>query len=564
VIERAESGLLGAEKVVFRDETIRHDEGVLVTNDDRVRVEADESVVFDGWVRLNEPQGVAKEGIAYTAYGPRWRLENEVCVRVNGSYAYTYNPNSGRDSRAPEGGWLGRWTVGEVIVDLLEHALGIPESGSAIPLHHSGSEDVYDVYMTSDLISGYDAETILSFTTRVTEFDVQGMRFGDALTLLLQQEGQVGWYIDPDTKELRFVWLGAGATVSLSAGEIGHHADELGKGYEVEDNPLRMSLEEVYTKIIIQGRNKTVEIRPEGMPGGRPQTPLGNARLEKGWDPSLETSWRWEDWRAGHYNGDNRYEWVWRRYVAAPVEQRVWRLGMMQDDNGIPYGTGTWLCGVVFHGAEQGPKTRVFAERVIYYEYGVVLFLRPYLPPSGEGLWAWYRCEQPFVVTLGPAGSAYTNYGLISEMVIYDEGFEHKTSRLPTRGSYYSIFGGRDDTGHMLQVAQRLLSVYGSERIYGAVVLDGISPGRFAPGTRVNFAHLQKWSNVGLDVMQTICEPQTETTRLLVGNDIVRFFFAGVRRDANQLRMVYEQSVWRSKIRWLGNQMPVNVKIAGG
>jgi hypothetical protein len=414
---------------------------------------------------------------------------------------------------------------------------------------------VTDEYMTADLIASYDAQTLLSFTTRATKFDLEGMRFGDALTLLLEQEGQIGWHIDPATKELRFVRLGTGSSVSVSAGELGHHVDEPGKGYELEDNPLRMSLEEVYTKIVVQGRNKTVEVRPDQLPGARPQGALGDAHLERGWDGSLEATWSEEDFRAGRYTGDNRYEWVFRRYVARPVEQRVWRPGQMQNDNGVPYGTGAWLCGEVFHGAEDGPKTKVSADHVVYYEYGVVLFLRPYTPPDGEGLWAWYRCEQPFVVTLGPAGSAYTNYGLVSELVVCDEGFEHKTSRLPGAAGYYSGFEGRDDTARMLEMAQRLLSIYGSERVSGEVILDGIAPGRFAPGTRVNFAHLKKWSNIGLDVMRTTFEPTTQTTRLLLGNDLVRFLFGTVSRETKRMKADYAARASRNRLQRLANKV---------
>ena len=555
VIEKVERGILGPERAVFRDETIRHDEGVLVTNDDRVQVIADGAVIFDGWVRLNEPQGVAKEGVAYTAYGARWRLENEVCVRVNGSYAYTYNPG-GRDSRSPHGGWLGCWTVGEALMDLLEHAMGIPEAGSAIPLHHTGPEDVTDPYLPPEVFGAYDLATIRSFTTRLAEFNIQGMRFGAAITLLVEQEGQIGWFIDPWSKTLVFVRLGAGPITTLSAGEVGRHVDDPGDVYEVEDNPLRMSLEEVHTKIVVQGRSKTVEIRPDGLPGERPQGALGDAQLEKGWDPELEGVWREEEWSAGNYTGDNRYEWVHRRYVARPVEQRVWRAGRMQADDGRFYGAGTWPSGEVHLGQAPGEKTLVGAAHVVYFEYGVVLFVEPYVLARDQELWAWYRCEQPFVVTLGPAGSAYTNYGLVSELVVYEEGFEHKTSRLPSAGGYYSSFDARDDTGRMIELAQRLLSIYGSERMYGEVIVDSIEPSRFQPGMRVDFLHLQKWSNVGLNVMRATFEPATQTTRLLVGNDVVRYFFGGVRREAERLKAGYEAKAVRQRVQWLANNLP--------
>ena len=563
VVEKVETGILGTERVVFREEGIRHDEGALVTNDDRVQVRADGATIFDGWVRLNEPQGVAKEGVTYTAYGARWRLENEVYVRVNGSYGYTYNPG-GRDSRAPGGGWLGCWTVGEALIDLLEHAMGVPEAGSAIPLHHTGPEDVTDPYLPAELFESYDLEAIRTFTTRLGEFNIQGMRFGDAITLLLMQEGQIGWFIDPWWKQMEFVRVGAsGRMLAVTAGELGRYVDDPLRGYQVEDNPLRMSLEEVYTRIVVQGRNKTVEIRPGGLPGGRPAGALGDALLEKGWDPDLEGVWREADWRAGHYTGDNRYEWVYRRYAARSVEQRTWREGRMQDDDGRFYGSGTWPSGEVYVGQETTAKTLVGAAHVTYFEYGAVLFVEPYILPRGMDLWAWYRCEQPFVVTLGPAGSAYTNYGLVSEMVVYEEGFEHKTSRLPSPAGYSSSLDARDDTGRMAELAQRLLSIYGSERVYAEVVLDNAPVRAFSPGSRVNFTCLAKWSNVGLDVMRTILEPATQTTRLLLGNDLVRYFFGGVRREPGKLRAAYEAEVSRQRIRWLENHVP-GVEVLGG
>ena len=99
------------------------------------------------------PGGVACEGITFTAQDARWRLENEP-VRINGRGSYVWNQRGstcttgkgGYDSPGRDGD---KWTCGEIVADILEHALGVPAGGSGIPGHHGSVCCVPDPYLST-------------------------------------------------------------------------------------------------------------------------------------------------------------------------------------------------------------------------------------------------------------------------------------------------------------------------------------------------------------------------------------------------------------------------------
>ncbi|MHC4592654.1 MAG: hypothetical protein ACYS8L_08175, partial [Planctomycetota bacterium] len=156
----------------------RHDAAPALGLNDLVRVRepATGRTLFRGNVVEAAPGGIGREGVRWRVCGKRWRLENEP-VRINGRGMYLWNRRGhtcregegGEDSPGQDGG---KWTAGEIIVDVLEHALGVPPGGSGIPGHHGVSGCCTETYLTDDDITGYDAADLLALDSVVGEFSV--------------------------------------------------------------------------------------------------------------------------------------------------------------------------------------------------------------------------------------------------------------------------------------------------------------------------------------------------------------------------------------------------------
>ncbi|MEW6359652.1 MAG: hypothetical protein AB1696_25165 [Planctomycetota bacterium] len=528
-------------------EDVRHDASPsYLTNNNLVEVYLDGTKRFHGWLRVNDPQGIGREGVVYTAYDIKWRLLNEVYAKINGSARYLYNEEGARDPEAPDYGFDNYWTVGQVIIDILEHALGLPEGGSDIPVHHdSNGADVTNTYLDSSWIAGYDAEMILTLTESLDEFELNCTRFGEALDILLQWQGDCFWYIDPSTRALAIRKLSASTAVDINAGEVNHFVDESGKSYDLVDDALSLDLSESYTKIILQGRDQTVEVRPAGLNLIHSNWPSGaadDALMEKAWNASLEGSWNQADYDAGNYVGTD-YEWVWRLYRARSQQNRTWRYGLM-----VEYGSPLGYTGRMFY--HDGSNlyrctTGTTGTYAIYASSGQICFLNP-LPVAyrGYSFYFWGRVERPFQVAVGPSGSAYTNYGLVSELAMYNEGWETESSAWPTYGDYDLGLTVRDDTAKMTSLANKLVACYGKERMSVEVVVDSVDFDRYNLTKKLNFANLTgaKWSGVNLQVFHIIVGPERDTMRLSAANRI-----DGVTINGTHIHRLWELNVRRAQ-----------------
>ncbi|MCK4376045.1 MAG: hypothetical protein KAX19_11975, partial [Candidatus Brocadiae bacterium] len=264
-----------------------------------VRIEdADGNVRFRGNVTAVNPGGVSEEGVLYLASGKRFRLENEP-VQINGRGAYVWNRRGhvceegwgGEDSPGRDGG---KWAAGEIILDILEHALGVPGGGSDIAGHHGDDCCVTDTYLTASDIAGYTAAHILALDSIVGEFSVDNTPVAQAIGLLIALNGgYYGWYIDPETGNLVVVDLDALATADLEAGELGHWQDEAGTDYVLLGNALEWSLDGVCSSIIIQGTDRTVEVMPSDIEDS------GNPALGGGGEMELVAA-PWKGWPAAY------------------------------------------------------------------------------------------------------------------------------------------------------------------------------------------------------------------------------------------------------------------------
>jgi len=430
------------------------------------------NVLFRGDIVELSPGGVAREGARFTAKGRRFRLENEP-VRVNGRGHYIWNrrghqcnSESGEDSPGKDGG---KWTAGEIAVDILEHALGIPAGGSAISGHHSAASCVTDTYLTADDIAGYDASDWLALDTVVGEFSVNNTPVAQALDMLVGLNGGFyGWYVDPDDI-LRLVNLDACPVQNLEAGEFGHWQDEAGTDYVLQDNRLDWSLDGVYTTVIVQGADRTTEERPANIEGS------GNPCLGDCGELELLTA-------------------PWKGYACAyrPVAQPKRRFSFREIDGAggytPPVGYLTWDHKPrIYIGTDAGAKsvyrpTPPLRHPIWNRTTGLIMFWEVPSLGAGEKLWAWYFACVPFTVQAGPDGDAYWHYGYERTLVIYDSAFKHPTS-WPTPGT-------SDDETAMQILARRLLDQRKDVRRQGTFVCDGADPHQYGLDTRYNILNL--------------------------------------------------------------------------
>ncbi|NOZ22615.1 MAG: hypothetical protein GXP25_16180 [Planctomycetes bacterium] len=506
-------------------EDVRHDESpAYLTNNNLVEITIDGVKRFHGWLRANEPQGIAREGVAYTAYDIKWRLLNEVYARINGSVQHIYNEEGAHDPEAPGYGFDNYWTVGEVLIDILEHALGVPGGGSDIPEHHDGNgTDVTSTYLTSAWIASYEGSTLLSLTQPLDEFELNATRFGEALDRLLEWQSDCFWYIDPATRALVVRKLSASTAVSVNAGEVNHFVDESGKSYDLVDDAIQLDLSESYTKIVLQGRDQTTEVRPAGLDTLSSKWPSGaldDALLEPAWDPDAETGWNQADADAGLYIGTPK-EWVYRLFRARSQTNRKWRWGFFNE-----YGAPLAYTGRTFYhdGANlHRCTTGTTGSYAIYCNSGQICFLK-YLPAAyrSYSLYFWGRVERPWTVEAGPSGSAYTNYGLQSVLALYNEGWETESSSWPHYANYDYGLTVRDDTSKLTNLANKLIGYYGKERMAVEVVVGGIDFSRYNLTKKLNFANLtgSKWGGVNLQIFHIVVDPEQDTMRLSAANRI--------------------------------------------
>jgi hypothetical protein len=458
----------------------RHDAPPAVDLWDTVRIEDPLGTVrFRGNVTAVRPGGVADEGVVYTASDKRFRLENEP-VRINGRGMYVWNPRGyvcsegwgGEDSPGRDGG---KWTCGEVIADILEHALGLPGGTSDISGHHGDACCIINTYLTADDIAGYTAADILSLDSAVGEFSVDDTPVAQAIGLLLALNGGFyGWYLDPATGDLEVVDLDALPITDLQAGRLGHWQDEAGTDYVLLGNELEWSLDGVASTVAIQGQDRTVEVRPRNIQDKT--TGLGSGNPPQNGGGELEfVAAPWRGW-------DSAY-----RALCQPYRPLT---GKEIDSGGLstpPYGMGgcTHLPRV-YRGTDLGVKTYYRPTSGInpiwLITTGMIGFEEvPALGP-GEKLWGWYWARVPFTVTSGPDGDAYHWYGYQRTRTVYDPSFRHASS--------WPQPGTPDDAAAMAVLANRLLRIFRDVRRQGTLSCDRVDFDAFALTGRYNLANL--------------------------------------------------------------------------
>ncbi|HOX38746.1 MAG TPA: hypothetical protein PL033_12220 [Candidatus Brocadiia bacterium] len=457
----------------------------LLENNDLVQIwhasESSENLIFHGWIYRVIPGSVATEGVSYLALDRRARLA-DAKVRVNGGYSYAWNRRGfhcdhGAGAAGP-GGLNSLWTTGEILIDILEHALGVPEDGSAIPSHHADASYVTEPFLSASDYT-YIASDVLAMDAQVTEFSVNGESLAEAITRLVDATGgDYGWRVAPDGR-IRVVNHRLCPTVSVRAGEEGHYVDEAGKDYNLEDNRLSFNLDGVFTRVTIQGDDGTDMVMPANvLEGENEETGNSEVLLVSSDEPGWHSVWR----------------------LPHDQERMSWR----PVSSDVPEGWGTFPNGPrLYRGTREGGKIALAPTDWFYNPQNFMIYVWPgadWELGEDETLWGWYYYNTPFKVTAGPSGSAYSDYGFDAEYVIYDPEWKSPT------GWPQSSQSASDA---MAQLAAELVAQYGDARICGTVTIDAASRSDLDLERRISFANLDgnKWSDLDVGIMQTDWEP---------------------------------------------------------
>ena len=500
----------------------RHDEPPAAELWDDVRVARDGVTLFRGNITEVSPGGVAGEGIVYRAQCRRFRLASEP-VRINGRSHYVWNRRGtacnegqgGEDSPGQDGG---KWTAGEIIVDILEHALGVPGGGSDIAGHHGAAGCATATYLTSADVSGYSAATILTLDSMVGEFSVDDTPVADAIgTLLGLNGGFWGWYIDPTTGALVVQDLDALATTDIEAGELGQWQDAGGTDYKLLGNTLSFSLDGVFSTIRIQGTDKTSEEQPANIEGDANAGAGNLGKLEL-----VDAPWR--GFNAAY------------RALAQPTRRFTGKDIDAESDYTPPDGYYSYGHKPrIYEGTDAGSKTVYAPSSGVHSTWmlpsGMIGFYEVPSLGEGESLWGWYWAEVPFVVEAGPEGTAYDFYGYERVRTVYDPAFRHTTG--------WPQPGTADDETAMGVLAARLLRLYRDVRRQGRLVCDGADPATFGlaarysvrnladdgtttttpgPSTTTAAADPMHWSRLEINAVEVTWDFERDLTEITVAN----------------------------------------------
>ena len=491
-------------KVTFAQDRSRHDVDAIFTNDQRVQVSNDAFVTrwFDGWLRINAPRGVQKEGIDYTAYGPEMRLQELIAKNNDGAH-YLYNRENNEDPQAPSGR---TWTLGEILIDRLEHMCGIPAAGSAIPAHHDTADEVTHTYVDPWVVATWDATAILAFDLEMPGWEMAGEMDFEFLTRLVDFYGKLGWYIDPTDKEFIVADLEAGSAVTLTCGQVGEWVDKTGASYHVVDNNIEFSLVRVFNTVRVEGKGMLAEVRPSDIGGG------GGTKLRSGGEMK-------EDW-TDDPGWENR-RWIVLEHDDLPIA--------MAGAETVAGGTGG-RNPAIYVGTDDGAKAVVASaipgslSWTLNLYSGEVTFSTPPGIVGAEKLWLHHDAVVPFYVEV-QGGTSWDNYGVRLEHIVYDESFVHRSLGVSegeghnNYGNYYYEYDARDDTALMTAIAEAIVRNKGDEKIAVTVERNGITAA-FGLGDLMSFANLAKWDSIDVSLIEITIDPGHGTMSITGSNDI--------------------------------------------
>jgi hypothetical protein len=493
----------------------KHDVGLdLLTNNNEIWISRDNfaTLVFRGALEVNTPRGVRTEGITYDALGLEAMADRHL-IKWNSSIEHKYNIDNLPDYTSPSS--LGAlWTVGQIMVDILEHAIGIPAAGSAIPLHHPSSSSVQNPWMPVSVLKSYDAASLLGLSLQLSETRVVGQRFWTYMQNLVEQMGHHGIYIDPadpNNPTLVVHDFTASTAVNFYFGKPAEHitttATASGQDALCTDSSMKLNISSAKTRIIVEGRGKIVELIPVSQGSLTPATMVPH-------------------WADGE--GSPGMSWI-----------------VYDPQSYTPFWEGTLTNGLLgpILVVDGVPCHADFADWNL--DTGVATTSQDL---TGHVIEVWTLYLAPFQVIAGPGGTAYDNYQLIREEGVYDDKLIHSSHPISSTYNLISTYnyGGaydcsvdptyqensgeeysmpmppRDDTGMMQAIANAMLARMGDERIEATISLDTIDLTTYSLLMMGNMANLNKWSAINCQLMQIEIFPNEDTMKCQLTNDIYR------------------------------------------
>ena len=468
---------------------IRFDTDTLINLNDEVMCVINNVTMFNGWIIDIKPSLEDNEIITYECGDSRVKLA-KITLKKNDSASVIYNEGN-----------EGPMTYGEIFYDIVTISGLIPD----------------------DVIASLTESEIKAMNIVSPEMSFTAVSVDEALRMITDKAGKFGFYITPN-KTLKVINLGSLTSKIVYVGQIGEKIENHSE-YDVWRANLNFSVAGVYTVITIEGAKKKYQ---------------KIKYLDYKYIPSDIAGWT-----AGQdFFTTASSTGIGFRLFQIPGWEEGDQVGRIDVDGGdtMEYSLPIW--DDPFAGVDAFVTTWFPVSGQVDTEKGTVLFSSPIpqhvtlettiAPPSASFKWAEpsvrvYVIEEgeAFKVTVGPSGTAYTKYGVVNELYIYDENFAWEN--VAREGAN----GKRDDTVMMTDIANQLLDIYNDEQTTGTITLDTLRLD-WDLGFSVNINNTSKvgWESLGATIMAVEIDPAEEITTLTLSSSQ----YVGGAPDYEELR----------------------------
>jgi hypothetical protein len=276
-------GYYGITKCTLVDNRIKHEATSLAYPNDLIEISRDNftTILWKGRVSRYTPGGVANEGVTLECSPLEDILKRRTC-RWNLNPEMQYNQGLMTDVASPAfNGTVSinhRWTLGEILIDVLEHAYGINTTSrlssgggfanmplfSDIPLHHPDPLTVTNPYASvvtpgpaRDYLDQlvWDPAVIKALLDfRVPDIHFRDMDLWSVIEQIVQNAGEHGVFIDPTdlhTPRLVVHQFSNSTLVQVRAGVRGAHVET--PSIRLKQDDWVFDDEHVHNLIVIQG-----------------------------------------------------------------------------------------------------------------------------------------------------------------------------------------------------------------------------------------------------------------------------------------------------------------------
>lgn len=276
-------GYYGIATCTLTDKRIKHEQTALAYPNDLIELSIDHfsNIIWKGRVSKYVPGGVTQEGVTVECVRLEDILRRRTC-RWNSIPNRSYNRSFLTDVTAPDfDGTVSdthRWTLGQILVDVLEHAFGINTPSrlianggfangplvSAIPLHHPDPTSVTDPYASVATLGPardyldqliWDAAEIMALLDiRIPDLSFQHMDLWEVIEAIVQGGGEHGVFIDPTQEHTPRLVVHKFSTSTLCQLQVGQHGTHVETpSFRVKDDQWEYSDEHVKNIIVIEG-----------------------------------------------------------------------------------------------------------------------------------------------------------------------------------------------------------------------------------------------------------------------------------------------------------------------